>query len=496
MVFFYGPHQSPTQKAVITDEGAFGIGTTPDGSTMLALEDDERALLVPRVASLDLVTTPVDGMLVYLSQADNHCFRFYQGGAWSECLGVADKIRISSTIPDNQGLVGDIYFNDDLNTLLIHDGTQFVHLGQPLVKVGTGLPPVGTATEGDIFFNQTNNRLYVFNGTTWVDVSYSFQGLMSYHTNCTRMNVRRGERDFTCPDNKLVTALYFEPSVGRNQIDSLNPPEIGGVECCEVTFDAYYWSTTPWDSCTLAAGESCGVGVQNREVSCLRADGVVAPRGDGDCAMDHRPSPSRTCIDNPCTSWYEEPWDDAMPCVATSNSSATGLQTRDVHCEDGAGNTVPDNQCQGAKPNANRSCTIPTPSNNLECATNGWLDHGTNHPGPSSNGGTSDPYGSGPMRVDWSRCDKQEYTDNGHSKTHTVYFDNPPRSGQVLLHIHRDRTGQSHGTGTIFWWDNAEITISGQPIRLGSAKIDHKYFRCNYAPNPSGPDYSCSQYTP
>ena len=62
-----------------------GIGTTtPAPGAILDLTATEKALLLTRVADVNLVKTPVSGMIVY--DISNNCIRAYENGAWSNCL--------------------------------------------------------------------------------------------------------------------------------------------------------------------------------------------------------------------------------------------------------------------------------------------------------------------------------------------------------------------------------------------------------------------------
>lgn len=49
-------------------------------------------------------------------------------------------------------------------------------------------------------------------------------------------------------------------------------PCVQGVSCWE-----YSWHVGNWTSCVPLGHSSCGEGVRNRPVTCLRSDGVAVP---------------------------------------------------------------------------------------------------------------------------------------------------------------------------------------------------------------------------
>ncbi len=67
------------QVAINTD------GTDPDGSAMLDVKSTDKGFMPPRVANVNDVSNPAAGLLVY-DQSVN-CMRYYNGTAWSECMG-------------------------------------------------------------------------------------------------------------------------------------------------------------------------------------------------------------------------------------------------------------------------------------------------------------------------------------------------------------------------------------------------------------------------
>jgi hypothetical protein len=61
--------------------------TTPEGA--LDVVSENSGIILPRVANVSAVTSPVNGMMVY--DLLNKCFRGYENGAWSNCLNGAGE---------------------------------------------------------------------------------------------------------------------------------------------------------------------------------------------------------------------------------------------------------------------------------------------------------------------------------------------------------------------------------------------------------------------
>lgn len=65
-----------------------GIGTTtPDPSSILDVESTTQGFLPPRMttAQITAITNPAEGLFIY--NLDDNCFQYYNGTAWSGCLG-------------------------------------------------------------------------------------------------------------------------------------------------------------------------------------------------------------------------------------------------------------------------------------------------------------------------------------------------------------------------------------------------------------------------
>lgn len=70
-----------TAQVKIGDNGA-----TVNTSAMLELESTNKALVIPRLANTSMITTPVNGMLIY--DLSSNCVKGYQNNAWSDCTAL------------------------------------------------------------------------------------------------------------------------------------------------------------------------------------------------------------------------------------------------------------------------------------------------------------------------------------------------------------------------------------------------------------------------
>ncbi|KAK4305670.1 hypothetical protein Pmani_022453 [Petrolisthes manimaculis] len=114
-----------------------------------------------------------------------------------------------------------------------------------------------------------------------------------------------------------------EHSTRRRHREVVRRPMVGGESCPPLTEQQpcvsgescwrYSWRVGNWTSCVPLGHSSCGEGVRNRPVTCVRTGGAAVP--DWLCPRDARPSPVETwcyvdCpIDCEVTPWT--PWDDS-----------------------------------------------------------------------------------------------------------------------------------------------------------------------------------------
>tara|TARA_B110001450_G_scaffold46575_1_gene43270 strand:- start:376 stop:1515 length:1140 start_codon:yes stop_codon:yes gene_type:complete len=76
-----------------------GIGTTtPASSAALEISSTSKGFLPPRMSlsQINSISSPVEGLFVY--NTDSNCFQFYNGVAWSDCIGQVppNKLNCSS----------------------------------------------------------------------------------------------------------------------------------------------------------------------------------------------------------------------------------------------------------------------------------------------------------------------------------------------------------------------------------------------------------------
>eukprot|EP00062_Callorhinchus_milii_P002384 gi/632939167/ref/XP_007908005.1/ PREDICTED: ADAMTS-like protein 3 [Callorhinchus milii] len=146
------------------------------------------------------------------------------------------------------------------------------------------------------------------------------------------------------------------------------PPHM--VRTCNVEPCPPRWNTRSWKQCTA----TCGVGIQTRDVFCLRIvahdaeDTTIIP--DEEC-LGPKPSELQACNQFDCPpSWHKEKW---QPCSQTCGG---GLQSRKVQCKqlvtDGSFLSLPEEFCLDPKPLPQKPCV------NIDCAPHlalgGWSE--------------------------------------------------------------------------------------------------------------------------
>ena len=88
--------------------GNVGIGTdTPEGALDVASANS--GVILPRVANVGSVTTPVNGTIVY--DISSSCIRSYEGDAWSSCLSAGSNSSVVVDC-DANGLIGTNFITD------------------------------------------------------------------------------------------------------------------------------------------------------------------------------------------------------------------------------------------------------------------------------------------------------------------------------------------------------------------------------------------------
>lgn len=97
--------------------------------------------------------------------------------------------------------------------------------------------------------------------------------------------------------------------------------EVGGAE----------WTLREWGPCS----QTCGGGVQQREVVCLDAYGHPSR----DCPEELRPLASRSCATQPCPTWLLGDWS------ACSKTCGRGFRKRQLRCIGHDGRTLTNESC-------------------------------------------------------------------------------------------------------------------------------------------------------
>jgi hypothetical protein len=146
-------------------EAQVGIGTTlPEPDAILELKSTSKALLVTRVADVEAVVNPVNGMIVY--DISLQCIRSFQKGVWSECGSVVTPEVLTlecGNITVNGSLIAGTAASSVTVTLPYTGGNAGNYSGQILSSTGvTGL----TATLfGGVLDNGAGTVLYTITGT-------------------------------------------------------------------------------------------------------------------------------------------------------------------------------------------------------------------------------------------------------------------------------------------------------------------------------------------
>lgn len=105
------------------------------------------------------------------------------------------------------------------------------------------------------------------------------------------------------------------------------------------------WHTGAW---TGVCSVTCGQGYVERLVYCVVAGKRVS---DTKCKEVKKPYQTRPCLMSPCATWKTRAWSRC------SKSCGGGHQIREVYCETGAGENVPDDECNmKEKPDNRRKC--------------------------------------------------------------------------------------------------------------------------------------------
>lgn len=76
---------TPIELITALNNGNIGINNNaPETSALLELKSSNQAILLTRVANTSVITTPVNGMILY--DISSNCVKAYENNAWSNCL--------------------------------------------------------------------------------------------------------------------------------------------------------------------------------------------------------------------------------------------------------------------------------------------------------------------------------------------------------------------------------------------------------------------------
>ncbi|CAI5448985.1 unnamed protein product [Caenorhabditis angaria] len=129
---------------------------------------------------------------------------------------------------------------------------------------------------------------------------------------------------------------------------------------CDVSKCPYEWVPEDWQTCS----KSCGIGVQNREVTCRVKAGEVTTMSSiikfiettvpkEKCEAFQKPKETQECNLNPCDSeyqWYFGQWGTC------SKTCGQGVSRRKVRCVDKNGKRVEKTKCSNKKPRRTQGC--------------------------------------------------------------------------------------------------------------------------------------------
>ncbi|XP_043589159.1 A disintegrin and metalloproteinase with thrombospondin motifs 9 isoform X1 [Bombus pyrosoma] len=115
----------------------------------------------------------------------------------------------------------------------------------------------------------------------------------------------------------------------------------------------FIWQEGPWSECSA----ECGEGIQQRSVSCHRANryGLIDPTPTDKCPMDQKPKSQQPCKLRECDDeyyWRAGPWGKC-----THSCGQKGHETRSIYCVSLKGNRVHRSHCpKKFKPLQKRKC--------------------------------------------------------------------------------------------------------------------------------------------
>jgi hypothetical protein len=163
-----------------------GIGTTtPAGA--LDVVSTNSGVLLPRVANIAAVTTPVNGMLIY--DESTNCFKGFENGAWTSCFttqaGPTDVVSSTGRIWMDRNLgatqvatssqdfaaYGDLYQwgrgSDGHQVIVREAASPANNSAPPAGSSSTASGPVASGNEGGNFITSSSDWLSTSDDTRW-----------------------------------------------------------------------------------------------------------------------------------------------------------------------------------------------------------------------------------------------------------------------------------------------------------------------------------------
>ncbi|SIQ26452.1 major paralogous domain-containing protein, partial [Chryseobacterium sp. RU37D] len=152
----------------LTDEnnGNVGIGTTtPNAQSSLDLSAPDKALLTNRVANTSVITSPAEGMIVYVK--DEKCFKGYANSLWRDITPCSGGTPIVTQLNCGGGALNGSFtsgvFGNGSFSLPYAGGNGVAYSGQTIFSTGvTGL--TATLSAGTLA-NGSGSLAYTISGT-------------------------------------------------------------------------------------------------------------------------------------------------------------------------------------------------------------------------------------------------------------------------------------------------------------------------------------------
>ncbi|MEN0047679.1 MAG: tail fiber domain-containing protein [Bacteroidota bacterium] len=133
---------TPTTRLFVNEFGNIGMGTTtPNSSAILDINSMDKGILIPRVVDTTIVSSPVEGLLIYDISESN--FKYYNDSRWIEFGGSDGNLEVGHLNTANGGQSSAVGY---LNTA---NGDESVALGYR-----NSVPELRSSAVG--YFNSTD----------------------------------------------------------------------------------------------------------------------------------------------------------------------------------------------------------------------------------------------------------------------------------------------------------------------------------------------------